>query len=445
MSRVVRVFGLVLFSVAACGPASEGGGGEGGEGGGGGNGGCQTADCYNFCPTGTQTTLSGVVTVPNGIDPVPGAIVYVPRFIEEFPAEVTCEVCGDVYANAFVQTTTNPDGSFTLGPIPTAEDQPPGTTVTVIAQKGRFRRVVEVPIANPCSANSVTDDVLKLPARNEGRDTIPNIAVATGDYDAMECVLNKLGIDSNEIDLYEGTLAGGFPLPGGASLPGFDTLLSDPALMKTYNIIFINCTSDTFVQMLGQTQIRQNILDYVESGGRLYVTDWSYNYIEQIEQFSPVIDFEPGGSGPEPEAMHAAKLGTGGVVVDATVHDPSLAEWLRAVEARTGDQLISAQDTVRVEHFAGGWVQQHDVVESDKSKVWLSGDVDGMSGRPLTATHDYAQCGRWLFSSYHTAGDADSFGGLIDFPSYCPSGKLTPQERVLAFLILHVADCLWID
>jgi hypothetical protein len=80
--------------------------------------------------------------------------------------------------------------------------------------------------------------------------------------------------------------------------------------------------------------------------------------------------------------------------------------------------------------------------------VWLEGDVTGtgLSGNlPLTTTFDYNQCGRVLYSSYHTRG-RDGFGGFGAFPDYCPQGEeLSPQERVLEYLILHIADCIVIE
>ena len=58
---------------------------------------------------------------------------------------------------------------------------------------------------------------------------------------------------------------------------------------------------DTFESELTKQLVRKNITDYVQAGGRLYVTDWSYDWIEQVETFSPFIDFEPGKSNTAPE------------------------------------------------------------------------------------------------------------------------------------------------
>lgn len=449
MRHVLALAGLLLW---ACGPSSVGGssGGDGGSGGGGGGGGtdaddqCQGADCINHCPAGSMTTISGKVTMPNGIDPVPGAMVYVPREVTEFPGEVRCEVCSQLSDSAIVSTESAVDGSFTLGPIPTGENQQPGFTTTVVAQIGRFRKLAEVVISAPCGQNTAAAGDFRLPSRNQGFDNIPAIAVGTGDYDVMECVLLKLGIDQDAFDLYDGVAFGSTP----GAMGSLDALLSDLARMKTYNIIFLNCADNTYENLLTNAAIRENIESYVLSGGRLYVTDWSYDYIEQEEQFCPIIDFGPSvDTNPSaPEPMNAAAIGNDGITTEALVLDDGLAAWLRAVEAVAASEIIDDQGRVHIEHFLGGWVMQYDVPEAESVKVWLRGNVtgDGLSGDlPLTTTFDYEACGRVLYSSYHTAGR--DFEAPEAFPDYCSSAPLSPQERVLEYLILHIADCIEID
>lgn len=404
---------------------------------------CMGATCFNGCPIGTQTTLSGVVTAPNGIDPVPGALVYVPLEVRDFPAEVACEVCNQITADAIVSTVTLPDGSFVLGPLPADETALPGDTVTIVSQKGRFRRVAQVPVANWCLPNTAPVEHFRLPPKDDGQfDRVPRIAVATGDYDAMECVLLKLGLDPSAFDLYAGARLGSSPLPG------FDTLLRDPAAMRGYNVIFINCADNTHEMLLTDPVVRGNILDYVAAGGRLYVTDWSYDFVEQIDAFAPFIDFGPGMSDMSPETANSAAVGDDGITTRGTVHDPGLREWLEAVERRTSTDVIGADGRVYIEHFLNGWVMQYAVpMLLETAKVWITGTVsgDGLMGElPLTTTFDHLDCGRVLYSSYHTRG-RDDFG-LGNFPSYCALGEpLSPQERVLEYLILHIADCLVVD
>jgi hypothetical protein len=60
----------------------------------------------------------------------------------------------------------------------------------------------------------------------------------------------------------------------------------------------------------------------------------------------------------------------------------------------------------------------------------------------MTATFDYNSCGRVLWSAYHTTGN----GGMptSPFPSYCgdSSMPMTPQERVLEFLVFNLTSCI---
>lgn len=445
---------FVSMLLVACGPSApgnrDGGGTPGQIDSGFGPPGCQGAQCYNYCPTGTMTSISGRVTAPNGIDPVPGAVVYVPSSLNEFPQEVECEVCNQITDAAYVSTTTQPDGTFTLGPIPTSEaDITSGQpfTIGVVTQKGRFRRLSDVTIDNACAPNSPSNELFRLPSRNEPGtyNNIPKIAVATGDYDIMECVLLKLGIEQGQFDLYEGAA---FQTGGGSSGP-FNNLLSDLDRLLDYNIVFINCTADTYESLLSDPTIRSNVEQYVANGGRLYVTDWSYDYVEQV--WSPQIDFGPGASPPTPaEPMNEAAIGDDGITTEALVLDQGMQEWLRAVEQVTGEEIISADNRVHIEHFLSGWVMQFMVPANAETNttVWLDGNVSGsgLSGNlPLTTTFDYQACGRVLYSSYHTRGrDGFGFGG--PFPSYCPAGEgLSPQERVLEYLILHIADCLIVE
>ncbi|RMH38051.1 MAG: carboxypeptidase regulatory-like domain-containing protein [Deltaproteobacteria bacterium] len=444
MKRSIVPVALAAVALAlGCGPSASQPAADAGAGGAdaAGPGGCTGASCYNHCPDGKRTALTGVVRAPNGIDPVPGAAVYVPKgTVTEFPPEVACEVCDQLQGISIVSTTTATDGSFRLEPVPTAANQAPGESIVVVTQMGRFRSVQRVPIANPCEDNAPGDEYFRLPSRDDGAtQSIPRIAVASGDYDVMECVLLKLGIEQGQFDIYEGQSLGADP----AAVDTFDNLLRDLARMKSYNIIFINCTGNTYENLLSDATVRANIENYVLSGGRLYVTDWSYDYIEQIPNWAPLIDFEPGASGPDPEPVNAAAIGPGDIEVDATVRSPDLAEWLVAVEEASGDEIINASNQVHVQHFLASWVEQYQVAEGDGVTVWLEGNADGQ--RPLTTTFDYEQCGRVLYSSYHTEGRGFGDLGGSGFPNYCSSGPLTPQERVLEYLIFHIADCIDVE
>ncbi len=431
---------LALLVLGACGPGGRNGGDDDSHPGG--DAAVEPSDARvdaesdNHCPGGTATYLTGVVLAPNGVDPVANASVYVPRTLEPFPDALTCDICGDLIANAAVLTHSAADGTFRLGPLPTAVAPMPGATVDVVAQKGRFRRLTKVAISSWCADNSAPDDALELPGRQE--DTInamPKIAVVSGMYDDMECVLLKLGIDADAISMYAGVPVE--PVPSG------NDFLRDPVALARYNIVFINCGNAYELELLLDNQVKTALAGYVAAGGRLYVTDQSYDFVEQVGAWSGTIDFAPGPSAAVPEQMDTAQLGDDGIKSDALVLDTTMADWLRAVEVRSGDEIIDDTGRVRIENFLGGWAMQLSVAAVDTAKVWMSGPVSGlglpMTERPLTTTFDVASCGRVLYSSYHTLGRP-----ILPntFPDYCTAGTLSPQERVLEYLILHAADCI---
>src|SRR5581483_8469108 len=156
-------------------------GGRGSDGGtGGGPGGCQGLQCNQVTCTGNvSTTVSGKVTAPNGLDPVAGALVYVPFSVPEFTPGVQCEACNDPIGGApIVSTQTDVDGSFVLADVPVA------TQVPLVVQKGRFRRQLTLDIA-ACQDHPLTVDQARLP-RKQSEGDLPRIAVGVGDYDQIE-------------------------------------------------------------------------------------------------------------------------------------------------------------------------------------------------------------------------------------------------------------------
>lgn len=379
---------------------------------------------------GQEATLLGTVYAPNGVDPVAGATVFVPSKVPElFVPQVRCEACGSLGASAnFWTTTSRADGSFSLPLCPGRRE--------IVIQNGRFRRFIKVDIvAN--EAKTLPASQTRLPRYNaefDPLDAIPNIAVATGDFDKMECVLNKMGLDSQSVDLYEAATMFASPV----SLEPFDSLIKDLERMKKYNIIFINCTGDTFEAELFDPKVRQNIHDYVRSGGRLYVTDWSYDWIEQIEAFSPFIDFEPGESSLTPEPINDATMGQGGIEVAGRINDSQMKEWLSQFPQTLVDGAVT------IGHFAINWVMMHKPHNNDV-KVWVEADVEswqgGVSGRrPLTVTFNFENCGKILFTSYHTRGREFDLGDG-PFPQYCTNNWF-PQERILEYLIFDIANCV---
>jgi hypothetical protein len=413
--------------------------------------GCQGLSCQVAqCAAGQDTVVRGRVVAPSGSDPIGQAMVYVPQSgqLTPLPEGLGCELCRDPFAGSAVTFTYSAlDGRFELRGVPA------GTSVPIVVQKGRFRRLVRVPVA-PCTGQDLALDGarLALPRRRADGD-LPQLAVAAGDHDAIECVLRDLGLDASEFSGSDGPAAVHLydnQTPGMPSLPGqlpVTALLSDRARLMRYHVVFLNCSSTAYSQLLLQDPtILANLRDYVAAGGRLYATDWSYDYIQQVPEFSPFLCFEDGTdcSITTPHPFHAAVAhGGDGDPLQASVDESSasgraLAQWLAQLPAPV------AADNVPITDLLPGWVMLKQTALDPArfpSTIWLSTVAAGQS-RPLTTTFDYppgAVCGRVLFSSAHTRERL----AQKPFPAYCPlGGGALAQEQVLEFLLLALSDCL---
>jgi hypothetical protein len=396
-------------------------------------GGCQGLECYQFdCSNmAGRTTLTGRVFAPNGLDPVYDALVYVPKTLPEFPGKVQCEACNEpIGGTPIVTTNTAVDGSFTLVDVPATMQVP------IAVQKGRFRRVFNVDVA-ACQTAALPKDLTRLP-KNQSEGDLPKMAVGVGAYDQIECVLRSIGIDESEFtppsgggavhlyDNYDGSGAGSSSLAN---------LLVSSDKMSNYNLIFVNCT-DTRANSM-PTGWKQNMYDYVNAGGRLYVTDWAYDYMEQVPQFAPYVFFEGAGTEDAPQPADTAYFAWTGDDLTAHLADPTLAEWMKTAGASSDGNL----------NIIGSWALANHVSANPmyQTHLWVDGNAAGKD-RPMTATYDYNSCGKVLWSSYHTQewGGGRDGNGASSFPSYCKSTASTmiPQEKVLEFLIFQISDCV---
>ena len=192
------------------------------------------------CDGATTTEVVGRLFAPNGTDPIPGATVFVPvDNVPEFPSNLTCDLCNSLPYSVATAVTAF-DGSFRLRGVPAGN-------FPIVLRLGRFQRVVQID-TNPCVENRIPTDNgtgslgVRLPRKNgelSPQDRIPRIAVVSGDYDQIECVLKRIGID--EIDMYNGRAPGSRnPPPIGES----GTLLTDANKLNSYHIVIVNCTDN---------------------------------------------------------------------------------------------------------------------------------------------------------------------------------------------------------
>ena len=405
--------------------------------------GCKVAVCP---PSGSDTIVAGRVTAPNGEDPIRDAIIYVPTsgVAEEFPPQVACEACNNPVGGVPVTTTQSGiDGTFELHRVPVTDDTP------IVIQKGRWRKTIHIAV-NKCERQDLTADQARLP-RDRTEGTLPRMAVAVGDYDSIECVLKNIGVAASEftspkdpgaVHLYNNESAG-------AGAPGkvnVGVLLRDLPTMLQYNLIFLNCSEPVYSQgLLNDAKVKQNLVDYVARGGRLYATDWSYDFVQQPANFSPYICFEDGQACTitTPHGFHSAPNYGGSEtpftadVDTSTTGGQDLATWLTKLTPPVLNGKVPITDLLPE------WVLMHQTamdMMKFPSTTWLNGTVKGRK-RPLSVTFDYPQgmaCGKVLYSSYHTR----EHNGQRLFPSYCESGAMITQEHVLEYLIFELSSCV---
>jgi len=402
-----------------------------GDGNGGDGSGCVNLQCQQVqCGGGMTTSLSGTV-VTGGLamygkpDPVYNAIVYVPnQAVQPFTPGVACDKCGTpVSGNPVVVTLTDVNGKFKL------DDVPVGMNIPLVVQVGRWRRQVTIANVPQCVDTPLTADQTRLP-RKKSEGDIPHIAIASSTYDVEECILLKMGVDQAEftdptqngrIHIYHGngTTIG--------NAPDKSLLTASVNTLKQYDVTLFPCSS---VPSIGSSpgQDGVNLQQYLDVGGRAFVTDLSYSWFKD---------------GPMPWPGTAQWTTWGGTTnpLPATIDmtfpkGKALAQWLQNIGATTMLGQISLQPTYHVV----------DGVNAPTTR-WLYSTspvtVQSLSFNTPVGKQPGDQCGRAVYSNFHVA--AEFPGGGSTFPAECTMNPMTPQEKAMEFMFLDLSSCVMTD
>lgn len=383
---------------------------------------------------------------------------------EPFEGGLTCE-CGSPAGSV----RGGVDGRFRMTDVPAGD-------VYLVIQKGRFRRsrLVNVPLDGTLV---VPTELTELPVVSDpdNGDEIPDIVVGLGRYDSIEDVFAKLRMGPITSDYgfdYQEYMDD--PTAWGISLalyqqprelddadwevdaPDFLALLRDRSAMAEHNIIFAPCADvDRYETLFASESARDNVERFVYDGGKLYVTDYSYDVLEQ--PFAEYIDFRGPGGGDGNADGHVGEAEFMGIATEETrpypsqnrSQDPQLTEWLETLGAAT-DGIVETEDNwVNVRGVdtvgqccddQGSWVDvTPEVVMSGPNRVpganatppthetWSAAEAAG-ANKPHTLRFDYG-CGEVMYSTYHT----------IDPRWRQPD--LHPQELVLIYLIMEIGEC----
>ncbi len=422
------------------------------------------------------TTVEGTVFAPNGTLPLYGVDVYVPASEPgPLPAGVTCSRCTDeLPGGQLVATRTDEAGHFKLPNVPATQNVP------LVIQVGKWRRQLVLPNVAACNALPLAAVDTTLPkgrhdatpntARTTGGEPkvdLPFIAVSTGAFDALECLILKLGIDPTEItnpaggghvQLYSnpganrGQGANVFTgtWPGGASAAFGDarTLWGSQANLSAYDITMLSCEGGQYAPSKPQTAMNA-LHDYSESGGRVFMSHWQNIWIggeganlsHGLADWQAITTWAYGA----PEDQDAAIA-----TIDETSHakGASFAKWMDNVGASTTHGQVPINEARYT--LAGN--------DASKSERWVHIDPAVPANNAHQSVQDLQfttpldvpaadRCGKVVFSDMHVSSGSTS-AAAVPYPGGCAkdgSGNpapLSPQEKALAFIFFDIASCV---
>lgn len=395
---------------------------------------CQIASC----DSGQTTQVSGTVYAPSGTLPLYNVMVYVPNEqLAPLTEGADCNRCdASVSGSPIASAISGVDGTFTLDNVPV------GQNIPLVIQVGKWRRQVTIPEVLPCTNNSLTDvGQTRLP-RSRAEGDMPRIALTTGELDALECLLRKIGIADSEftpegeggrVTLFAGhggTAKYDASLNGGASMTPAQELWNDIDVLSQFDVLLMACEGGEYPEEKN-AQARQLMQDYANGGGRIFMSHWHKIWLDQ-------------GPGDFPDLVNFVNSDadlTLTAQVDTTFpKGQALAEWLVNVEGSTQlgtVDLVDAQDTAESENpdLAQRWIYTPSNPET----------VQYVSANTPVGVPEENQCGRVVYSNIHvTTGNSElgTDNPGEPFPTGCQTTGLTPQEKVLAFMLFDLSACL---
>lgn len=407
------------------------------------DGGCDNLACRQVtCSTpGTTTTLTGKVYDPSGQLPLYNAIVYVPNGqVQPFPKGVSCDRCGSsISGSPLVIALTGPDGKFTLENVPTGADVP------LVIQLGKWRRQVTIPNVPACQTTPITDvNTTRLP-RNRYEGDIPQMAIATGSADPMECLLLKMGIDPVEFSLPGAADAGSITMyrANGTTTtpqqPAASTLWSDAGTLAKYDVVLLPCEGG---ENRKPDAGLQNAINYANAGGRLFVTHYSYVWTAFPQPFAQAADWAP-----DKNQDHNPPNPFGTSVDQSFPKGQAFFEWLGNVNALNPDDSLpvyeSRHDVNAVDAGSTRWLHAFNPDAGRESVQHLTFNTP-VNPDPLPDGDAGVQCGRVVFSDFHVTTAA--LDGGTKFPQNCVVNTgFTAQEKALVFMLFDVSSCVQSD
>ena len=262
-----------------------------------------TGLCQNqeVCTAGQETRLTGVVSRAQRH----GAAVQRARLRAEravardLDAErAACAVRTRISVSPIAAALTGADGAFVLKNVPA------GVSFPLVVKMGKWRRVVTISAVPKCTNLDLAVNQTRLPRNMTDAATanvpylnIPKTAMVTGDVDALECVLRKIGVSDSEFTLPTGTgrihmyRANGGNMGCSASNTNgtCKTFVNAPlsdlfsgTTVNNYDLGIFGCEG-------GENEHNTydaKLLSFANSGGRVFASHYSYTYLHDNGNFA---------------------------------------------------------------------------------------------------------------------------------------------------------------
>jgi hypothetical protein len=453
------------------------------------------------CSGGANTTISGVVYDPAGMNPLYNVIVSIPSVaLDPFPTGVSCVFCENQVSGQPIATAmTDAKGHFVIGNVPW------GTSFPLVMQLGKWRRQITIPasmVTRQCADNPIADTwtsttpatLLRLPRNitdgdNNGQYTsIPKIAIAAGHAQSsdlsvterLQCLLRRIGVDASEFTLPSST-TGSVRLYNQSksadacnqvsgitgTFPDATTSLWNSATdLNKYDVILLNCggtqvdPTSTGGQAFIPNPAAANLLKaYLNAGGRVFAEHYHWAWIRSFTGYPSTFG---------DVATWNAGTGVIGTTARDTLIDQSFpkgiafASWLYNVGASTSlGHLTLSSSTKYTAIDQINPPSQRWIFEPMPTDAGVPPPDAGVAGAPAQYAHAFsfntpvgaaesAQCGKFVYTALHVSdsastgfpGDPSTGTGSTVFPTCCATRTaLSPQEKAMEFMIFDMSAC----
>lgn len=412
---------------------------------------CNIVDCQGQGKPETQ--IKGTVFAPNGTLPLFGITVYIPnQALPPMTEGAECARCnGDLPGLPLTRAVTDESGNFTL-----SGNVPAGANIPLVITSGKWRRQIMVSNVASCSDTQLPAADTRLP-KNRSEGDIPKIALSTGGYDSLECLLRRMGIDDTEIGtsggqqrvhLYSdtqsmgegvGDFKPGFP-GGSGAFTDSQMLWGNTNKLKEYDIVILSCEGAQHATTKKQAHM-DNMKAYADFGGRVFMSHWHNVWISG--------DYTNSDNGQKPavwaDAQNPIATWNNGQNFNAAITDvideqnnpkgTAFANWMKVVEPGNprGEIPIFAGTGRATSSAVGTGVERWTYIKNTTTPQNFQFTT------PFEAPVEQ-RCGKVVYSDMHVSGGPDL---SKPYPDSCGTMlTMSAQEKALAFMLFDLASCV---